>query len=123
MTLDEIARRIGMQPWYDQSGGEATIHEWIDPHSTTANRPIPHSRLRIYLLTGDRPLRIAAKVLRAPGFCYDLDSLNDVLGIRVFRSGEGCVYVNYSHPDEATAILAAAEALPSDEARRRAEGE
>jgi hypothetical protein len=112
VTLEEIARRLEMQPWY-VTGGEAAIHEWIDPHSTTANRPIPHSRLRIYLLTGDRPLRIAAKVLRADPFDYDLVSRGDVVSIQAYE--HGIEFYSEPHADEATAYLAAAEAMPTPE--------
>jgi hypothetical protein len=114
MTLEEIAEQIGMTFEDDEDGGA-----WLDPEDWTAFHGISPDGdcLRNHLLTGDRSLRIAAKVLRVDGRSYEIASTSvpdSAIYIAVIdrTSGRRCDFYS-QYPDEPTAILAAAEALPS----------
>jgi hypothetical protein len=105
MTLAEIAERIGMTC-------DPKTKNWSDPGSI--GRPMKNRLLRNHLLTGDRPWRIAANVLRAASYDYELSGGGGEQAVFILLGCRwlGLIYKGY-HPDEPTAILAAAEALPS----------
>ncbi len=78
--------------------------------------------LRAHLLAGAQPLRIAAKVLRAEPYTYEItiDGPEVHVVVLEWKYGTNILAVESWHRvvsayaiDEATAILAAAEALPS----------
>jgi hypothetical protein len=103
MTLDEIARRIGMEPADDgvRIGPPPTDYGfWFD-----GDRFVRY--LRAHLLTGDRPLRILA----ALGLCVAPRSLAP--GWMSWNGATDEVTPPYYGNLPAEAILAAAEALPS----------
>jgi hypothetical protein len=106
MTLDEIARRIGMFP------STITPLDWHDPKGERWH--IPADQLRAHLITGDRPLRILAAM---GTFCPDVELWllePGVWRINVTNGQNGGAREGQGYSPE-EAILAAAEALPPQE--------